>query len=528
MWRVTQSSRKERQHLSLVRSISFTVGVSERTAAGDTEALRELIEPLAANSRLEYVEVVGLDGRRVLGLRLDDPTTLAYSPLTGPDDRSAIEIVQDILLSETDEQGDKYAQLLELDDGAAFYTGGPIVDEAGRLVGAALVGTSLQTLLPVMKFEALADVTLYNLDGVVLDSTFERSGESAGLDPSAVFGPATSLVGIREVRPIFNRDFDLLYGELIVRGEPVGLLSVALPSSFIASAGSTTRWAMTLMFGVSTIAVLAVGLLIARGVTAPLLRLLGATQAVIDGDLTARSRVNSRDEVGYLAKSFDVMTERLANQHLATIRGLTTAIDARDPYTAGHSVRVGQLSVEIGLQLELPKRDLQYLEIGGYLHDVGKIGIRDNVLLKPGELTEEERAMVEEHPRIGLEIVEHVGLAQGVIDLVIGHHERLDGSGYPFGLDGEEISIFARIGAVADVFDALTTDRPYGQGFTIEETMSILKREAANSHLDEEAVHGLIRALPIWGRRVMEEPMLRGFVMRELQEMQSAARRVAE
>ncbi len=85
--------RKERQHLSLVRSISFTVGVSERTAAGDTEALRELIEPLAANSRLEYVEVVGLDGRRVLGLRLDDPTTLAYSPLKGPDDRSAIEIV---------------------------------------------------------------------------------------------------------------------------------------------------------------------------------------------------------------------------------------------------------------------------------------------------------------------------------------------------------------------------------------------------------------------------------------------------
>ncbi len=354
--------RKERQHLSFVRSISFTVGVPERTAAGDPEALRELIEPLAANSRLEYVEVVGLDGRRVFGLRLDDPTTLAYSPLTGPDDRSDIEIVQRILLNETDNRGDKFAQLLELRDGAVFYTGGPIVDENGRLVGAALVGTSLQTLLPSMKFEALADVSLYDLDGVVLGSTFERSGESAGLDPSAVSGGATSLVGIREVRSIFNRDFDMLYGELIVRGEPVGLFSVALPSSFIASAGSTTRWAMTLMFGVSTIAVLGVGLLIARGVTAPLLRLLRATEAVIEGDLTARSGVSGRDEVGSLAQSFDVMTERLANQHLATIRALTAAIDARDPYTAGHSVRVGQLSVEIGLQLELPKRDLQYLE----------------------------------------------------------------------------------------------------------------------------------------------------------------------
>ncbi len=136
--------------------------------------------------------------------------------------------------------------------------------------------------------------------------------------------------------------------------------------------------------------------------------------------------------------------------------------------------------------------------------------------------------MIEEHPRIGLEIVEHIGLAPGVTDLVIGHHERLDGTGYPFGLDGGEISIFARIGAVADVFDALTTDRPYRKGFTIEESMSILKREAANSRLDEEAVHGLVRALPIWGRRLMEEPMLRGFVMRELQDMQSAARRAAE
>jgi len=186
-------------------------------------------------------------------------------------------------------------------------------------------------------------------------------------------------------------------------------------------------------------------------------------------------------------------------------------------------VRVGQLSVEIGRELELPGRDLQYLEIGGYLHDVGKIGIRDNVLLKPSQLTPEERAMIEEHPRIGLEIVQHVDLAQSVKDLVIAHHERLDGTGYPYGLDGSQISIFARIGAVADVFDALTTDRPYRRGFTIEETMSILKREVTDNHLDERVVFGLIRALPVWGRRLRVEPQLRGFVMRELQEEQEKA-----
>jgi putative nucleotidyltransferase with HDIG domain len=171
----------------------------------------------------------------------------------------------------------------------------------------------------------------------------------------------------------------------------------------------------------------------------------------------------------------------------------------------------------------LPGRDLQHLEIGGYLHDIGKIGVRDSVLLKPGKLTPEERKMIEEHPRIGLEIVQHVDLAQAVKDLVIGHHERLDGTGYPYGLEDEAISIFARIGAVADVFDALTTDRPYRKGFTIEESMAILKREIADNHLDERAVDGLVRVLPTWGRRLRLEPQLRGFVMRELQEMEPDA-----
>jgi len=267
------------------------------------------------------------------------------------------------------------------------------------------------------------------LDGLVLSSTFARSDNGVDLatDGSSI-NPA-ALVGMREVRSVFDRDFDLLYGEVLVRGEPVGLFSVALRSSFIASAGATTRWAMTVIFGVSTIAALAVGLLIARGVTAPLLKLLNTAQAVSGGDLTARSGVTTRDEVGNLAQTFDVMTERLANQHLATIRALTTTIDARDPYTAGHSVRVGQLSVEIGRQLELAARDLSTSRSVAISTISAKLGVRDSILLKPGALSPEERAMIEEHPRIGLEIVEHVGLARGVTDLVIGHHERLDGSG---------------------------------------------------------------------------------------------------
>jgi putative nucleotidyltransferase with HDIG domain len=519
--------RKEREHLEAVRSISFTVGVAERAAEGDEAGLRALVEPLAANKHIEYIEVVGLDGRRILGLHLDDPSSLTYAPLTAPANRGDLDIVQRVLAGESDEQGDKFAQLVQLPEGDAFYTAGPVRDADGRLAGAVLVGTSLQTLLPAMKFEALADVTLYDLDGNVLGSTFQRGTENVDLGTEGVADDSGRLAGVHEVRSVFNRDFDLLYSELRVRGETVGVVSVALPSSFIASAGSTTRWAMTVMFAVATVAVIGIGLLVARGVTAPLLKLVTAAHAVSEGDLTARSGISARDEVGELAHSFDSMTERLASQHLATIRALTTAIDARDPYTAGHSVRVGQLSVEIGRQLEFPARDLQYLEVGGYLHDVGKIGIRDSVLLKPGVLTPQERKMIEEHPRIGLEIVQHVDLSQGVKDVVIGHHERLDGTGYPYGLNAEEISVFARISAVADVFDALTTDRPYRKGYTIEESMGILKREVTDNRLDDEAVHGLIRALPTWGRRLRQEPLLRGFVMRELQEMQRKQDRAA-
>jgi putative nucleotidyltransferase with HDIG domain len=354
-----------------------------------------------------------------------------------------------------------------------------------------------------------------------LASTFSIADNETDLTPGQGIDPS-NLAGIREVRSVFGRDFHLLYGELRIRNQTMGLFSVALPSSFISSAGSTTRWGMAFVFAVATVAVIATGLIIARGVTAPLLRLVVAARAVSEGDLTARSGVTGLDEVGDLANSFDVMTERLAGQHLATIRALTSAIDARDPYTAGHSVRVGQLSVEIGRRLELPSRDLQFLEIGGYLHDIGKIGIRDSVLLKPGSLSVEERILIEEHPRIGLNIVQHVELAAQVRELVIGHHEKLDGSGYPFGLEGDEISIFARIGAVADMFDALTTARPYQPALTVKRAVALLRRDVSNGYLDQRVVLSLIEALPIWDRRLRTESSLKGFLLPELLEIDQA------
>jgi putative nucleotidyltransferase with HDIG domain len=266
---------------------------------------------------------------------------------------------------------------------------------------------------------------------------------------------------------------------------------------------------MALLFGIGMAAVLAVGLFLARLLTQPLLRLVRAARLVAAGDLTARSEVRSGDEIGILASSFDEMTEKLQRQHFATVKALTSAIDARDPYTLGHSVRVGQLAVMLGRHLGLDEKTLAQIEVGGYLHDIGKIGIRDAVLLNPSQLTAEERCAVNEHPRIGLTILQPVDLPREILDFVQDHHERLDGSGYPGGLRGEQVSIIARIAAVADMYDAVTTRRPYREPMTPEEALNLLRSEDGRL-LDPRVVDALAAVLPEWERRRATERDLQG------------------
>jgi len=296
-----------------------------------------------------------------------------------------------------------------------------------------------------------------------------------------------------------------------LRNQAAGYYAVALPSDYIATAGSTARTQMALLFAAITVAVLLLGLGVARMLTRPLQQLLATTQAVTAGDLTARTRISRRDEIGDLARSFDVMTEKVQKQQLATIAALTSAIDARDPYTAGHSMRVGKLCAELGSALGLPAAQLQHLEVGGYLHDIGKIGVRDSVLLKTGFLDVRERELIERHPEIGLEILKQVELPAEVLALVAGHHEKLDGSGYPLRLKGDELSVFPRIAAVADIYDAITTERPYRGSMSVEEALSLLEREAESGRIDPEVLRVMRYIAPQWENRRRDDPLLNGY-----------------
>ncbi len=172
------------------------------------------------------------------------------------------------------------------------------------------------------------------------------------------------------------------------------------------------------------------------------------------------------------------------------IKVLAAAIDAKDPYTRGHSQRVSDYSVDIAQKLGFKGDALHDIRIGSLLHDIGKLGIPDHILTKPDRLTNEEYEQIKKHPGIGFKIMEPVHLLKNVQPAIIEHHERLDGSGYPLGLHGEQVSIMGRIVAVADVYDALTTDRPYRKKMDLESVLDYMHNNVGK-HFDHQCVEAL-------------------------------------
>lgn len=176
----------------------------------------------------------------------------------------------------------------------------------------------------------------------------------------------------------------------------------------------------------------------------------------------------------------------------SVIRALSSAIDAKDPYTCGHSDRVGRIAVSLARELGCSAEELDTIYLSGLLHDIGKIGIDDTVLRKPGQLTSEEYEHIKKHPELGYNILQGVKELDKVLPVVLHHHEAWDGSGYPHGLKGEESPKLARITAVADSIDAMGSDRPYRKGMPEEKLANIL-REGAGRQWDAEVVNAYFR-----------------------------------
>jgi len=171
--------------------------------------------------------------------------------------------------------------------------------------------------------------------------------------------------------------------------------------------------------------------------------------------------------------------DQLKSAHRQTLFGLAEAIEAKDPYTNGHCGRVAGYALLLGEESNMPESDLETLEVGAFLHDIGKIGVRDNVLLKPGPLDDEEWEHMRQHPQKGYEIASKLEALEPILPAVRNHHERWDGAGYPDRMIGDDIPLAARIVAIADAYDAMATDRPYKTALPFDVCEKLLRKNAS-------------------------------------------------
>lgn len=243
---------------------------------------------------------------------------------------------------------------------------------------------------------------------------------------------------------------------------------------------------------------LAAGVLIARRITRPVTQLSELARRVVEGDLTARASVAARDEIGMLGNVFHLMVERLHVSHRSMVDVLVRALEAREG-ERGSLSRLAGAARAVADRLELSATQREALELGALLHDIGDIRIPEAVLRKPGPLTQDEHALVEQHPAWGTEILEIVPLLTPALDVVGSHHERYDGKGYPQGLRAEEIPLAARIFSVVDALDAMTHDRPYRKALPLAQALETL-RQQAGGQFDPRVVEAAL-AIPAerWG-----------------------------
>jgi putative nucleotidyltransferase with HDIG domain len=276
-----------------------------------------------------------------------------------------------------------------------------------------------------------------------------------------------------------------------------------------ADAGVTELNQQALAF-VSVVVLVAIlfGYFFAVGISTPIRSLAASTRAISRGEFHQRTPVRGAAEISELAENFNLMAsdieeyiERLkeaaeANRELfiGSIRMLAAAIDEKDPYTRGHSGRVAKYSTIIAQEMKLSPEDLDKLKIAALLHDVGKIGVDDRVLKKPGSLTPEEFEIMKTHTTKGANIMRPVSQLKDMLPGIELHHEHMDGRGYPYGLTGPQIPQMARIIGVADTLDAMTTNRPYQTAMDLDYALGRIKA-LAGSKFDETIVIALESAV---------------------------------
>ena len=381
----------------------------------------------------------------------------------------------------------------------------PVLDAKGNRVGVVEALVSWQPILREFEDEARREVraTLVDRQGKIL---FPPA--SAGKGPSHPSSLVVDFVRFpaRLTRSESSATGDVLASIAPVSDPPWGVLVERDRDIAFASVDRMVR--DTLLWSAACLAgALALGLLFARRLSRPIAQLAESTRAVADGKYGATVEVAGTEEIADLSENFNVMSTSIRdafekvqkaareNQELflASIRALAAAIDAKDPYTRGHSERVARYASAIAREMGLPTDEARKVRLSALLHDVGKIGIDDRIIRKPTALTDDEFELMKAHPSKGAAIMETIPQLADIIPGMKWHHEKWEGGGYPDGLKAEQIPLQARIVAVADAFDAMTTTRPYQKAMEVSYVLERL-REMSSKRFDGVVVEALARS----------------------------------
>ncbi len=409
---------------------------------------------------------------------------------------------------------------LEPDNRPAFVVAVPLKDINGTFTGMLAAVVSLDPVLRRLQDASVRGRTVFIVD---------HSGHIVAHPDTKNFVPGTDLTTnsdlVKQIRtlPQELRSTETVRFTQQVKGrdvEMVGTFSTLPELNWAivaqrslkqarddAGVNELNRQALAFVTIVVLAAVL-VGYFFAVGISGPIRGLAASTRAISRGEFHQRSPVRGASEISELAENFNKMAgdieeyiERLKesaeeNRELfvGSIRMLAAAIDEKDPYTRGHSGRVAKYSTLIGRELGLTPEDLDTLRISALLHDVGKIGVEDRVLKKPGALTPEEFDLMKQHTVKGANIMRPVSQLKNMLPGIELHHEHIDGRGYPYGLQGPQIPLMARIIGVADTLDAMTTNRPYQSAMDLEYALGKIKA-LAGSKFDAVVVNALEAAV---------------------------------
>lgn len=468
--------REENRLLKTLRMLAFTEGMANAVASGDTQRLESLTTGVAAAQGEEQVILLKPNGTALLGLvKAPSNTNTAYSINAETDiDFASLPFVKKVMDGVLDAHGDKFSGIAYLNGDYTFVVSGPLRDSQEKLVGVILVGKSLRTLVNQLREETLAQYSLYDTSGKLLDTTLaEPQSMPTDLANQLMTGKEdTSLKRQLESRRSFSF-LDLKYTELVgawqVRNsEVVGLLGASMINNYWVTASTPTRVQVGVLVALLVLLVLVVGVEIADRITYPLNSLVVASSHVASGNLNVRLPVGGNDEVAYLTETFNLMVANLNQSRLdliqaydETISGWATMLDQRDQDTEGHTRRVSELTMEVARCFDLSEDELVQVRRGALLHDIGKMSVPDQILKKTGKLTPEEWVIMRLHPKVAYDVLHPIEYLRPALDIPYCHHERWDGSGYPRGLTGEGIPLAARIFSVVDVWDAMTSDRPY-------------------------------------------------------------------